>query len=132
MGSARSDLAIVRRPVPTALGKRYDGWLALRPAATAASPRLRIVFPHDGDVFALASTGDPLQRREQQLALRAVGPRQRVRWSANGNAVPLDASGTAFFSLNSGTWIVQADDGQQHDRVRIRVVPAPEPGAAGI
>ncbi len=118
------DLAFVERPVPAKLGRRYDGWLALEPAAARAQPSLHIVFPPNGAVFSLIRASSALQRREQQLALRAAGPRPVLRWTVNGKAVPLDASGTAFLPLELGTWTVQADDGRQHDRVSIHVVPA--------
>ena len=69
-----------------------------------------------------------LQTREQELALRAVDSGGRLRWTANGNAVPLDANGTAFWPIRDGTWTFEAYDGRARDRVTIRVVPAP-PGA---
>jgi penicillin-binding protein 1C len=116
------DLASVRRPVPMALGREYDPWLALHPGSAVS--RLRIVFPRSGDVFARNSTVNGLQLREQQLSLRAIDSGRSVRWTANGNAVPLDASGTAFWPVQLGTWTLEANDGRDRDRVTIRVVQA--------
>ena len=85
--------------------------------------RWRIVFPHDGDRFIVASTHDPLQRREQSIALQTAGTREAARWSINGEALVPDADGTVFLPLRLGTWrIVAAADGG-HDEVTIHVDP---------
>jgi hypothetical protein len=86
---------------------------------------LRILFPANGDTFVLNVTTSALQRREQQLSLRALDARSSVRWSVNGTALALDASGNAFWPLRLGTWRIEAADGKQRDRVTIRVVPPP-------
>ena len=125
-----ADVASVGRPVPVKLGAAYDGWLASHPEAFAAT-QLRIVSPRDGDVFFREPAANALQAREQQLALRAIGPHGTLRWKANGIELPLDAAGTAFLPLRVGRWTIEADDGRQHDRVHIVVVPArhdDEPG----
>lgn len=119
----RQDLVAVRAGTPAKLSHEYDPWLALHPDTTVAA-RLHIVFPHDGDVFIANPTTSNLELHEQQLALRAIAPRQGVRWSVNGDAVPLDSSGTAFWPVRVGTWTFTATDGPQRDRVTIRVVPA--------
>ena len=124
---APADLAAVERPAPAG-GTAYDPWLALHPGRAAGS--LRIVFPHDGDVF-VRGAQDALQRREEQLALRAVGARA-VRWSVDGSPLPLDASGNAFWPLRLGTWRIEAADGARRDRVTIRVVPPPRSSRPGF
>jgi penicillin-binding protein 1C len=117
------DLASVRRATGVQLGREYDGWLALHPNDAGAS-RLRIVFPHTGDVFVRNPTASGLEAREQELSPRAIDSRRAVRWTANGNAISLDASGTAFWPVTVGTWTFEANDGHDSDRVTIRVVPA--------
>ncbi len=114
------DLARLQRPAPR-LGSQYDSWLALHPEYAPAA--LRIVFPHDGDVFVRNATASNLQTREEQLALRAVDAGRSVRWSVAGTALPLDASGNAFWPLRLGTWRIDASDGTRQDHVTIRVVP---------
>jgi penicillin-binding protein 1C len=118
------DLADVERPIAPRLGRTYDAWLALHPAQAAASG-LRILFPHDGDVFIRNPAIDALQAQEQQLALRAADAGGIVRWTANGRTVPLDASGTAFWPLRVGRWRLAASDGRRHAAVTIEVVPQP-------
>ncbi len=82
---------------------------------------LRIVFPHDGDTFVLNPTNGALQAREQQLAPRALDAGRSVRWSVDGTNLRLDASGSAFWPLQIGTWRIDARDGSRHARVTIRV-----------
>jgi penicillin-binding protein 1C len=96
---------------------------ALRARDEAAA--LRIIFPANGDTFVLNDTANALQRREQQLSLRAVDLCACVRWSVNGTALVLDASANAFWPLRLGTWRIEAADGKQRDRVTIHVVPPP-------
>jgi hypothetical protein len=96
---------------------------ALRARAQAAA--LRIVFPADGDTFVLNAATSALQQQGQQLLLRAADARAGVRWSVNGAALTLDASGNAFWPLRLGTWRVDAVDGKRRDHVTIRVVPPP-------
>ena len=87
--------------------------------ARAAS--LRIVFPHDGDVFvrnesrlARAARAAARATRDRRRRTRALERRRR--------AAPLDASGNAFWPLRFGTWRIAASDGAHHDAVTVRVV----------
>ncbi|HVR45499.1 MAG TPA: penicillin-binding protein 1C [Candidatus Binatia bacterium] len=123
------DLAAVQRPAGPS-HEQYDSWLALQRRNTPG--RLRIVFPHDGDVFVRNDSGDRVQAREQQLSLRAVGSGGPVRWSVGGERLALDATGTAFWPLRLGTWRIEAADGARSDRVTIRVVPPPHGSAPGF
>jgi penicillin-binding protein 1C len=123
------DLAEVRSPAAPPR-EQYDSWLALHPRD--ASGGLRIVSPHDGDVFVRNEAGDAEASREQQIALRAVASGGAVRWSVDGQALPLDAAGTAFWPLRFGTWRIDAVEGTRHDRVTIRVVPPPRPENPGF
>jgi penicillin-binding protein 1C len=125
------DLALVRRAVPQRLGHEYDPWLAQHREVAARS--VRIVFPHDGDVFARNAATSSLQAREQRFALRAIGPSiGAVRWSVNGVPLALDANGTAFLPVRLGTWTVRAADGRSTDSVTIHVVPAPRDDRPGF
>ncbi len=120
----RADLADVRRPLTPRLGHEYDAWLALQPAARKGGT-LRIVFPHDGDVFIRNAVANSLQAKEQQIALRATGGRGTIRWSVDGHAIEGDSDGVAFMPLRLGSWTIVASDGRAGDRVTVRVEPAP-------
>ncbi len=112
------DLAAMKRPAPAVDG-RYDSWLAVDSADRGGT--IRIVFPQDGDVFVRNATANALARREQQLALRAVGG-SRVAWSVGGRPLALDATGNAFWPLRIGTWRIVASAGARRDVVTIHVV----------
>jgi penicillin-binding protein 1C len=120
------DLASVQRPAPVRLGSEYDAWLASDPNPSNAGG-LRIVNPQQGDVFVRNPASDALQDREQRIALRAIGERAPLHWTANGMPLALDASGTAFFPLRIGTWTLVARDGRSSDRVTIEVVDRRDP-----
>ncbi|MBV8374223.1 MAG: penicillin-binding protein 1C [Candidatus Eremiobacteraeota bacterium] len=117
----RRDLASIERPAPLQLGNEYSPWLAGDPALSNART-VRIVNPEQGAVFVRNPVNNALQDREQRIALRAIGARAALRWSANGAPLPSDASGTAFFPLRLGTWTLAAQDGRSSDRVTIEVI----------
>ncbi|HZY97342.1 MAG TPA: penicillin-binding protein 1C [Candidatus Cybelea sp.] len=102
-------------------------WVLPRDLATVKrrddnAAALRIVFPHDGDVFVRNAPANDLQALEQQLAFRAVDADNAVRWSVDGAPLPLDAEGNAFWPLRLGTWRIDATDGSREDHVTIRVI----------
>jgi penicillin-binding protein 1C len=124
------DLATVRQPIAPAFGHEYDPWLALHPTGTARS--FRIVFPRDGDTFALNPTSNAAQARQQQLAFRSAGATGPVRWSVNGVTIQTDSEGTPFWPLHLGTWTIDAHSSRGQDRVIIHVVTARNTGHAGF
>jgi penicillin-binding protein 1C len=83
--------------------------------------RWHIVFPHDGDRFILTQTTDPLQRREQQLALQTIGASGPVRWSVAGQTLQPDADGVVFWRLRLGAWRIVATTQNGRDEVTIHV-----------
>ena len=66
-----------------------------------ARPGLRIVFPHDGDVFVRNKAADSLQRREQQIALRGDAIRLGTMAGRRGSDRRRIESATAFGRCNS-------------------------------
>lgn len=109
---------------------RYDSPVPAQRGDTARN--LRIVFPHDGDVFVSNAAVNALQIREQQLALRGESTRAPIRWSVGGVALAPDASGNAFWPLRVGTWRIDATNGIAHDHVSIRVIPPKRNGEPGF
>lgn len=88
----------------------------------AAAPEgWRIAFPRDGDRFVYTPARDPLQRREQQIALRTAGTREPAHWSVNGETLHPDAGGTVFLPLRLGTWRIVATARGSRDEVTIHV-----------
>ncbi len=94
---------------PRPLGRVYDGWLAAQPAR--AGEPLRIVAPHDGDLYEAAPGA--------RIAVVARGA-ARPAWQLNGK--PLaghDARWT--LPLARGTWTLRARDGAHEDAVTFTV-----------
>jgi penicillin-binding protein 1C len=98
---------------PRPLDLRYDTWLAAQPPHRGES--LRIVAPHDGDVF-VASPG-------ARIAVVARGA-SRPAWELNGTHV---ASHGARWTLPlaRGRWTLRARDGAHADAVTFTVGDAP-------
>lgn len=124
-----SDLASVRRRIVPALGSEYDAWLARHPSSTG---RFRIVAPTDGSVFYANDPSSELQRREQQISLRASGAHGTVTWTANGRLLRNDAEGHAFLPVALGSYAIVARDGKRSDRIAVRVVRAPRSARPGF
>src|SRR6202022_4695058 len=66
---------------PHELGRGYDGWLAAQPPQRGEA--LRIVAPHDGDVFEAASGA--------RIAIVARGT-ERPAWTLNGRPIAVQGA----------------------------------------
>jgi penicillin-binding protein 1C len=108
-----------RAPLP--LDRRYDAWLTAQPAA--GGERVRIVAPHDGDVFEAAPGA--------RIAVVARGARH-PDWAVNGARIaPRDARWT--FALARGRWTLRASDGTHADTITFTVMdPLPRVHRAGF
>jgi penicillin-binding protein 1C len=106
---------------PAALDRAYDAWLAAQPAQ--AHEPLRIVAPHDGDIFVAAPGA--------RIAVVARGTR-RPTWDLNGRAVAArDAHWT--LALARGRWTLRAHDAGRIDSVTFTVGdPLPHGRRAGF
>lgn len=96
-----------------ALDRSYDGWLAAQPPHHADA--LRIVAPHDGDVYVAAPGA--------RIAVIARGTARPV-WELNGTHVAAhDARWT--LPLARGRWTLRARDGAHADTVTFVVTDPP-------
>jgi penicillin-binding protein 1C len=94
---------------PRPLDRTFDGWLANQPARRGEA--LRIVEPHDGDVF-VAEPG-------ARIAVVARGA-ARPAWDLNGK--PLPANNVRWtLPLTRGRWTLRARDGTHADAVTFTV-----------
>ncbi|HWT07298.1 MAG TPA: penicillin-binding transpeptidase domain-containing protein, partial [Xanthomonadales bacterium] len=99
---------------PRPLDRTYDAWLAAQPPHRGES--LRIVAPHDGDVF-VAVPG-------ARIAVVARGAAQPV-WELNG--APVAAHDTRWtLPLARGRWRLRAREGAHGDAVTFTVGDPPE------
>jgi penicillin-binding protein 1C len=101
---------------PRPLDRRYDAWLAAQPPAVGDA--LRIVAPHDGDVFVAAPGA--------AIAVIARGT-SHPAWQLNGRAIaPRGARWT--LALARGRWTLRARDAGHVDAVTFTVGDAPARG----
>jgi penicillin-binding protein 1C len=98
---------------PAALDRTYDAWLAAQPPQTHET--VRIVAPHEGDVFVAAPGA--------RIAVVARGTR-RPTWELNGRVVAVrDARWT--LPLARGRWTLRAREAGRADAVTFTVGDPP-------
>ena len=125
---ARPNAATAPRSSRSGYGRGAILGRAAARARSAARRAMRVLFPHDGDVF--VRNRRALAARSARTAAR-VARRRRRRTAAlerRRHAGRIDAAGNAFWPLRLGTWRIEAHDGTQHDAVTIRVVAPPASG----
>ncbi len=106
---------------PRPLDRGYDGWLAAQPAR--AGEALRIVAPHDGDVYEAAPGA-----RIEIVARGAARP----RWELAGRALTVRGARWTL-PLARGRWTLRARAGTQADTVTFTVGdPPPRARRAGF
>ncbi len=113
--------AYLSQPRPADLAPVYDQWIA---AQEMAQPKhLRILFPHNGDVFVFHSHEAEFSKDTQALRFQtAARAGQAVRLWLNGTSIGSDASNTAFWPLRVGTWTLKAATKSETDRVTFTVL----------
>ncbi|HEX3463047.1 MAG TPA: penicillin-binding protein 1C [Candidatus Elarobacter sp.] len=114
------DLLAWRAP-PRPLDRRYDAWLAAQPPEP--NDALRIVAPHDGDVYEAAPGA--------RIAIRVRGA-SHPAWELNGR--PLAVRGAPYvLALRRGRWALRVREGGREDTVRFSVLdPVPHVRRAGF
>ena len=113
--------AIAWNAPPRPLDRTYDAWLAAQPPHRGEG--LRIVAPHDGDVFVAAPGA--------RIAVVARGA-SRPAWELNGARVAAHEARWAL-PLARGRWTLRARDGAHADTVTFTVGdPPPRSARAGF
>jgi penicillin-binding protein 1C len=118
-------------PAPISLrSPAYDEWRAEQGDTTGT---LRILFPHDGDLFEdTLSPRDP-QRVQQQLEFRISRPAAAtVSWSMNGRTLGRARGDAYYWIVRPGTWTLSVSTGGATDRVRFTVIPRVHRGKRGF
>jgi len=125
------DLAMSSQAARNApLAPIYDPWIATQGAVP--SQRLRILFPHQGDVFVLREHEPAFASAAQALQFHvSARPGQRIRLWLNGTSLPTDGS-AAWWPLRAGTWTLAAATATERDQVTFSVIfdrmPSLRPG----
>ncbi|MGZ3506055.1 MAG: penicillin-binding protein 1C [Vulcanimicrobiaceae bacterium] len=117
----RGDLeAPVRDSQQTLAG--VDEW---RAAQGETRGPLRVLFPHDGDVFEDNLGPHDPRRAQQRIAFIAAHPAgTRLRWEINGTTLGPDTADRADWTARRGTWTLSVTDGHEVARVKFTVVRA--------
>ncbi|MUG96042.1 penicillin-binding protein 1C [Scytonema sp. UIC 10036] len=100
------------------LSEEYDDWLAKQEQSGLTSSKLKIVSPHQGDLFLLHPGDEAKQRLEFKLAGISKAP---VEWWLNGEKLATDSSGSVFWNLRAGQWVLEASSGGMSDRITFQV-----------
>ncbi|ARV58696.1 penicillin-binding protein 1C [Nostocales cyanobacterium HT-58-2] len=96
----------------------YDEWLARQEQSSFSSHKLKIVSPHQDDVFLLYPGNEAQQKLEFKLAGTTVMP---VEWWLNGQKIAMDSSHSMFWTLHPGKWTLEAKSGEMSDKVSFQV-----------
>jgi len=111
-------------PADTIDRPAYDEWRAQQGATRGP---LRILFPHDGDVFEDAlAPGDPA-RAHQAIAFVVSRPAgATISWRLNGNMLARSADDRYLWPVRPGHWLLTiAGPGGVSRSARFTVVPRP-------
>ena len=115
-----------RRAVPADAIDRtaYDEWRAQEGATRGP---LRILFPHDGDVFEDALASDDVRRGSQAIAfVVSRPPGASVSWRLNGVPLSRSANDRYLWPVHPGSWLLTiAGPGGASRSIRFTVVRRP-------
>jgi len=114
-------LASQRKPQPNAVqSAAFDEWRAQQADTTGT---LRILFPHDGDVFEDNLPHNDPRRSQQQIAFRISRPAgSAVRWSLNGVLLERSSGDTYYWNVRPGSWALSVATKGAHQAVRFSVI----------
>ncbi|MEA5506553.1 transglycosylase domain-containing protein [Halotia wernerae UHCC 0503] len=112
------------------LPPEYDDWLAKQPQSNLVFSNLRIVSPHNGDLFLLY----PGEEGQQKLELKLAGTKSEpVEWWLNNEKLATQSANSLFWYLRPGSWTLEARSGQMSDKVNFQVkVATLEPTRRGF
>ncbi|MDF5709222.1 MAG: penicillin-binding protein 1C [Nostoc sp. S4] len=100
------------------LPPEYDEWLAKQQRSHLISNNLRILSPHNGDLFLLY----PGEAGQQKLEFKLAGNQFTfVEWWLNGEKLNTNSANSLFWNLHPGNWTLEARSGEMRDRVTFQV-----------
>jgi penicillin-binding protein 1C len=105
------------------LPPEYDEWLAKQPQFNPqfnsfAVDQLRILSPHDGDLFLVYPGAEAQQKLEFKLA---GAYNQPIEWWLNGKKLSTQSANAFFWHLRPGSWTLEARSNQMSDRISFQV-----------
>ncbi|MBW4675283.1 MAG: penicillin-binding protein 1C [Desmonostoc geniculatum HA4340-LM1] len=100
------------------LPPEYDEWLAKQQRSHLISDNLRILSPHDGDLFLLY----PGEAGKQKLEFKLGGNKSAsVEWWLNGEKLDTNSANSLFWNLRAGNWTLEARSGEMRDKISFQV-----------
>jgi penicillin-binding protein 1C len=115
-------LAASKRKPQSAIARTaaFDEW---RSEQNDTSGPLRILFPHDGDVFEDKLSANDPHRSQQQIAFRVSRPAGApLAWSLNGVSLSKTTADTYYWTVRRGTWNLAVSSGGRTQHVHFTVV----------
>jgi penicillin-binding protein 1C len=103
---------------PSNLPPEYDEWLARQQQATFITNNLKILSPHNGDLFLLYPGEQTTQKLEFKLGGKVTEP---VEWRLNGEKLATDSANSLFWYLRPGKWTLEARSGEISDKISFQV-----------
>ena len=100
------------------LPAEYNEWLAKQQQSNFTSTNLRILSPHQGDLFLLYPGEEAKQKLEFKLAGNKSAP---VEWWLNGEKLDTNSANSLFWDLRPGNWTLEARSGEMSDKVSFQV-----------
>ncbi len=98
------------------LPSEYNEWLAKQQSSISVN-KLRILSPHNGDLFLLY----PGQQTQQKLEFKLNNTSIPVEWWLNGEKLATDSANSFFWQMRPGKWIVEARNSAISDKVSFQV-----------
>ncbi|MBG1270446.1 penicillin-binding protein 1C [Nostoc sp. WHI] len=100
------------------LPSEYNEWLAKQQQSNFTSNNLRILSPHQGDLFLLY----PGEEAKQKLEFKLAGNKSAfVEWWLNGEKLDTQSANSLFWDLRPGNWTLEARSGEMSDKVSFQV-----------
>ncbi|MCW5313909.1 penicillin-binding protein 1C [Nostoc sp. KVJ3] len=100
------------------LPPEYDEWLAKQQQSSFVSHNLRILSPHNGDLFLVY----PSEEAKQKLEFKLAGNKSTlVEWRLNGEKLDTNSANSLFWNLHPGKWTLEAKSGEMTDKVSFQV-----------
>ncbi|MBD2531866.1 penicillin-binding protein 1C [Nostoc flagelliforme FACHB-838] len=100
------------------LPPEYDEWLAKQQQLNFTSTNLRILSPHNGDLFLVY----PGEEEKQKLEFKLTGNKSApVEWWLNGEKLDTNSANSLFWNLRPGKWTLEARSGEMTDKVSFQV-----------
>jgi penicillin-binding protein 1C len=116
------DKAAYAHPDNFQLPSEYDEWLSRQQGANFSNSELKIISPHNGDLFLLY----PGSQGQQQLEFKVSGTsNQPLDWKLNGEKLMTQSPhNRLFWHLKPGNWNLSVSNLKTTNQVNFHVEPA--------